>query len=399
METFQPPEGRRPIYQGVEGRRRYEGHYRRHRRRGWGILFLVLLLLVAAGAVYIERHKIHREADKLLHLGGTTTTTVATTTTTTAVAVATPPVGASLTSWQLPTPVASALALPGPPGELLVIGGKVATGSSGTGAFLISTRTGRLSLYANLASGVYDGAGADLGGEIYLFGGAGAGSTVQSFAAPVASAPSPISASSAGALPQPRAGGAAVLIGPRAYIVGGYHGATADAGVLATSNGSSFALVARLPVAVRDPAVTASGGEIYVFGGEALTPSAAGGPAHWAPVATIQRVDPQTRQASVVGHLPVPLTGATAANLDGALYVAGGHGPHGWNATIWGFTPSGARLGVAGHLPHAVSDAGYTTDAGVAWLVGGDSATGQPVSWVQSFRLTSARGAVPGPKP
>ena len=399
METYRPPEGRRPLYQGADGHRRYDGHHRRHRHRGWGILFLVLLVLVAGAAAYIERHKIHREADKLLHLGGTTTTSAPTTTTTTALSVATRPVTASLASWQLPTPISHALTLPGPTGDLLVVGGKIASGSSGTGVFLVDASTGHLSLYANLVSGVYDGAGVDLGGEVYLFGGAGAGSAVQSFSAPTAPTTSPVGASKAGVLPQARAGAAAVVVGPTAYIVGGYQGAAADGEVLSTSDGSSFALVAKLPVAVRDPAVTASGGEIYLFGGEALTAASAGTAAHWAPVSDIQRVNPATGQASLVGHLPVALTGATAANLNGAVYVAGGHGPAGWNATIWGFEPSGAHVLVAGHLPHAVAGAGYTTEAGVAWLVGGNSATGQPVGWVPSFRLTGASGQPPARKP
>jgi hypothetical protein len=101
----------------------------------------------------------------------------------------------------------------------------------------------------------------------------------------------------------------------------------------------------------------------------------------------------------VVGHLPVALTGAAAVNLDGVVYVTGGHGPAGFNATIWGFEPAGARLVAAGHLPHAVAGAGYTVARGVAWLVGGDSPTGQPAGWVQSFRLTRLPGRPPSRKP
>ncbi len=275
--------------------------------------------------------------------------------------------------------------LPGPPGELLVTGGEVASGSSGNGAYLVSSATGKLALYANLVAGVRDTAGAVLAGEVYLFGGAAQAptSTVQSFTAPIGQASQTVSASATGSLPATRAGDTAVLVGTTAYIVGGYDGPSADGQVLGTTDGATFAVVARLPVPVRDAAVSATGGQIYVFGG------AAPGPAGWGPVSDIQHVNPVTGKAAVVGHLPVPLEGAVAFNLSGRLYVAGGHGPAGWNPTVYGFQPATGKVVAAGHLPHAVSGAGATVVSGVAWLVGGDSAKGAPTGWVQTVRLTN----------
>jgi N-acetylneuraminic acid mutarotase len=372
------PKGPRPRYRAPASTHR--------RRHGHGVAIftlVVLLAAVAAGAVYVERHQI-----KKLIEGSPAARKVLPKTTPKKPHTTGPPlmlVSATVAPWQLPVPVTEALVLTGPPGELLVAGGEVASGSSGNGAFLVNTATGKLALYANLVAGVHDTAGAVLAGEVYLFGGAGPAptSTVQSFTAPIGQSSQTVSASATGSLPALRAGDAAVLIGATAYIVGGYDGPAADGQVLGTTDGASFAVVAKLPVPVRDAAVSATGGQIYVFGGAAV------GPSGWGPVAYIQHVDPATGKTALVGRLPTPLEGAVAFNLSGRLYVAGGHGPAGWNSTIYGFEPATGKLVAAGHLPHAVSGAGATVVSGVAWLLGGDSASGMPSGWVQTIRLTS----------
>lgn len=385
------PTGPRPRYRGDGGAHRRRSHH--------GVaLFLAVVVVAAAGiGAYVERHEIRREVERLEGKSAAPTTSPSTT-------VVKPKqaplaaVAASVEPWQLPTPIQGALVMPGPSGELLVTGGEVASGSAGNGAFLVSTSTGKLNLYANLVSGVYDTAGANLAGNEYVFGGLSGSpsatiSTVESFAAPgTGSAPGSVNATTSGALPAARAGEAAVTVGAAVYIVGGYDGPAPDQQVLATSDGTSYAVVAKLPVPVRDAAVTATGGQIYVFGGEAL----AGG--RWTPVADIQHVDPVTGKSAVVGHLPAPLEGGVAVNLAGRVYVAAGHGPAGFNSTIYGFAPATGELYAAGHLPHAVSDPGYTVKGGTAWLVGGNSAAGQPVGWIQTFHL-SAGHVIPVARP
>jgi hypothetical protein len=101
--------------------------------------------------------------------------------------------------------------------------------------------------------------------------------------------------------------------------VGGYDGTNPDPSVLATTDGHTFSSVARLPLPVRYPAVAATGGLVYVFGGEAITGTAAG-----RPVNTIQVVNPSRHDASVVGHMPVPLDAASAVTIGTRIYVAGG---------------------------------------------------------------------------
>ncbi len=113
----------------------------------------------------------------------------------------------------------------------------------------------------------------------------------------------------------PRADGAAVTIGGTAYIVGGYNGPSLDPGVLATTNGVSFKKVATLLVPVRYPAVVAFDGLIYIFGGE--TPVGR-------PVDIVQVVNPRAGTDKLLGHLPLPLSGAAAGVLDGVVYIAGG---------------------------------------------------------------------------
>jgi hypothetical protein len=364
--------------------------HRRKSHHALAVFAAVVVVVAAAAAVYEERHQIRK-----LFEGKTAAPTVPTTTARKAVKPVSPPaaVAVSVEPWQLPVPITEALVLPGPPGKLLVAGGLIASGSSGNGAFLVSTSDGKLSLYANLLAGLHDTAGTDLAGNEYVFGGLAGGpsATVESFAAPgTGTAAGTVNATATGTLPAARAGGSAVTIGATAYIVGGYDGPSADGQVLATSDGTSFAVVAKLPVPVRDAAVTAVGGQIYVFGGSA-PPSELAAPAggHWGPVADIQHVNPVTGKATVVGHLPTPLEGAVAVNLAGRVYVAGGHGPLGWSGTVYGFEPATGRVVVAGHLPHPVSGAGATVEGGVAWLVGGDSPSGAPVGWVQAFRLAA----------
>lgn len=315
-----------------------------------------------------------------------------------------PAVAAAIVPWhQLPVPIAETLVLPGPAGQLVVIGGKVSSGQSATGAFLINPASGSLHLVANLAQGVHAAAGAVLGLQDFVFGGsAGAGtspaatSVVQSFSTAATPAGHPSGATKAaaaavttGTMPAARAEGEAVTIGTTAYVVGGYDGAKgaakAEGAVLATSDGSTFSTVAHLRVPVRDPAVAALHGQIYVFGG-AKPSTAAPGVGGWVPIADIQQVDPVTGKATVVGRLPVALEGAAALNLAGHLYVAGGRGPLGTNRVIWGFEASSGRVVHSGQLAVGVSGAGAAAVAGKAWLVGG-TAAGHPVATVQVLQL------------
>jgi hypothetical protein len=68
----------------------------------------------------------------------------------------------------------------------------------------------------------------------------------------------------------------------------------------------------------RYPAIAAVGTKIYLFGG-----LVAGGEYNGTFSTTVQSFDVATRQAHVVGQLPVPLAHARAAVLDGQVLVFG----------------------------------------------------------------------------
>ena len=273
-------------------------------------------------------------------------------------------------------PVSREVAVAGSPGQLLVAGGLMASGAS--------------------ANAVY--------------------------AVPGPGVTRPATATSAGSLPAPRSDAAAVTIGSTTYLVGGYDGTRPDVPVLATTDGRAFTTVTALPVPVRYPAVAALSGQIYVFGGQAITGSQAG-----APVNVIQAVDPARRTAAVIGDLPAPLAGAAAMTVDGELFVAGGESPAAQRpapglgttqlgpgesgtgaraegsspsastvSTIWAFDPASRRLLAAGRLQVPASHAAAVVAGSAAWIIGGESG-GKLVSSVQMLRPDRAFGTAGAP--
>jgi N-acetylneuraminic acid mutarotase len=138
---------------------------------------------------------------------------------------------------------------------------------------------------------------------------------------------------------------------------------------------------------VRYPAVAALDGKIYVFGGEGV-----GGADNGMAVRDIQMVNPLTGSAQVVGLMPEPLEGASAATLAGYIFVAGGNDSSvdttntvSSTKTIWVFDLRTATMRRAGSLRIAVSNAGIAVIGNTAWLVGGEE-DGNPTSAVQMFR-------------
>ena len=217
--------------------------------------------------------------------------------------------------WSLAAPLSREVLLPGPgSGQLTILGGLAAGGSSAAGVYTLNTASGALTYSGSLTGPLHDASGAVVGGREMVFG----GGTVASSAA-VQTLPGTLGAASlSGTLPQARSDSASAVVGGTAYIVGGYDGASFDPTVLATTNGTSFTAVAKLPIPVRYPAVAALGGSIYVFGGQT---------ADGEPTASVQLIDPATHTARVVGALPEPVTGASAATLQGVMYVMGGRVP------------------------------------------------------------------------
>jgi len=277
-------------------------------------------------------------------------------------------------------------------GRLMVAGGLLADQTSSRLAFRVDPRTGQAIFTGHLAMPVHDAASATLAGRYLVFG----GGVAASYAA--VQQPSRRGGSVVGSLPAPRSDLAAVQVGRTAYLVGG-HGNSGDARtVLATRDGRHFTVVARLPVPVRYPAVAASGGILWIFGGLASS----------GPVSDVQRVDLASGAARVAARLPRPLTAAAAFVLDGTVYVAGGlttSGPasRAGSASSQVTTPAVLRFDetrrsftAVGALPVPVAHAAVAVTGTAAYLLGGVDGA-RTVGTVTRFTQVRAEKAVASP--
>jgi N-acetylneuraminic acid mutarotase len=293
--------------------------------------------------------------------------------------------------YQLPFTVSREVVVPAGR-DVLILGGLNAQSASTETATMLDPVTGATRADGHLASPVHDAAGAVLGGRSYVFGG-GSASTVRTVQAITAGG----AASAAGQLPGPRSDVSAVTAGSTAYLVGGYDGTSYDPGVLATTDGTHFRTVARLSIPVRYAAVAAAGTDIWVFGGETRS----------GPTSAIQQIDLTTGKTAVVGNLPSPVEGASAVNLGGRVFVAGGQtagspgdsggaGGPGRRATsrsVWSFDPVRGAVTSAGQLPVPAAYAGVAVAGGTAYLVGGSNGQ-RDVPTVTTLRMVPPSAAV-----
>jgi len=294
----------------------------------------------------------------------------------------TPSIEAGIEPWELSSAQSRQSVVANATG-MTVIGGVIPSGASLSTVSTIAPSGGAIAPAGTLADPVHDAGAATLGRNTYVFGGGSPDTvaTVQSVMAP-SIPPSPGGAGAVvGHLPQPRSDLAVATIPgdghapTTAYLVGGYDGTSYLPAVLATSDGTHFTTVARLPVPVRYPAVVADGGAIYAFGGQTASPGAQA-----AATSDIQKIDPTTGRAAVIGHLPQALYGAAAYVIDGAVYIAGGQAPGGITLTqITAFVPASGKVLQAGLLPQAVAFAGSATvgsgRGAIGYLVGGEVAS------------------------
>lgn len=336
-----------------------------------------------------------------------------------------PAAEAGLLPWHLAAPLSREVAVAGSRGHLIIFGGLTQGGASADGIYALSTRTGAAHQIGALRAPLHDAAAGLLGRRALVFGGGSSASvsTVQAFTLPgQGSGHAAGTTVITGSMPALRSDAAAVTIGATTYVIGGYNGTRADAPVLATTDGRKFTTIADLPVPVRYPAAAALGGQIFVFGGQAITGRHAG-----APLDTIQVVDPARHTAAVIGHLPQPLAGAAAMTVGHELFVAGGESrltrrpkpglgttqlgpgesstgtggdsgapPTSTVSTIWAFNPAAKRLLPAGHLQVPVSHAAVAVAGSTAWIIGGES-DGALVASVQMLRANRAFGAAGAP--
>jgi hypothetical protein len=246
----------------------------------------------------------------------------------------------------------------------LILGGLDSSSASASGVFLLDSGSGKLSEAGSLTGPLHDAAATMLGEQVLVFGGGTETSTdaVQALSAPGGIVQAGTNAEATGRLPSVRSDLSAVTIGKIAYVLGGYDGAKPIDSVLATTDGSSFTEVAKLPAPGRYLAVATLGGRIYAFGGETASGSASN---------AIQEVDPKAGTAQVVGHLPTAVAHASAVVLAGNIYVLGGEAGGSPTAQIWRFEPGKKSVSAAGRLPQPISGGGATAIGSAAYLIGG----------------------------
>ena len=286
--------------------------------------------------------------------------------------------------WHLPRPLSREVVVPGQPGHFVILGGLTSGDVSTADVYDVRTANGAARAIGTLTTPLHDAAVGMSGGKALVLGGGTPTETakVQSF--PLGGGQGKVT----GSLPEPRSDSHAVTIGGTTYVTGGFSGSKPDSEVLATTDGRSFTPVASLPVPVRYAATTVADGQILLFGGESVH-----GPDAGPPVSVIQAVDPVRRTARVIGTLPEPLEGASAATVNGEVLVAGGD----TNRTrtdprIWAYDPARHRLLSAGKLQVPVSYGAITVTGSTAWLVGGEKPGGAPVSDVQMLRPSRVFG-------
>jgi hypothetical protein len=168
-----------------------------------------------------------------------------------------------------------------------------------------------------------------------------------------------------GHLPQPRSDIVAATVDGRVIVLGGYNGLrAAEPDILSSSNGHRWKTIGRLPVPVRYPASVLSDGTIWLFGGEirGVMQNA------------IQRINPTTGDAQVVGRLPTRLGHAAAIPLRHRILIAGGRtAADKVTSRMWWFDPRTHSVRTAGRLHHPLADSAVAQSGDDFYLIGGET--------------------------
>jgi hypothetical protein len=273
--------------------------------------------------------------------------------------------------YRLPAPVEREVAV-SHNGAVIIAGGLNAGSQSTNGVFRLSPSTGVLRSLGTVPEAFHDAAGAILGNGLFVFGGGAAHSsaTVQRF--DLGSHTGRV----VGTLPRPLSDIASASTSNGTYLVGGYDDHVPRAEIYRTTDGSHFALVARLPVGLRYPAVAAVGTSVVIAGG-----TSASGPSD-----RVYVLDTSNGKLSLLGRLPSPVAHAQAATLGQSVYVAGGIGTSGMvSGSVVKIEPGSGRIvRVGGAVP--VSDAATVELAGSALVIGGANGAG-PTAAIRRLRV------------
>jgi hypothetical protein len=240
----------------------------------------------------------------------------------------------------------------------VVAGGLVGGDSSTARASQIDLRHGRAKALPGLPVPVHDTAGALLSRPLVIGGGnAAEQSAVQEWDGSRWRV--------VGHLPGPRSDLVAASVAGRLVVAGGYDGTRpAESQVLGTSDGRSWQVIGSLPDPVRYPAAAVARGALWLFGGETSG----------AMQTAIQRIDPTTGRARVVGRLPRPLGHAAALAFGRRILIAGGRvDAHTITDRLWWFDLDTSAVTPAGRLPGPLSDSAVARCADGYYLLGGET--------------------------
>ncbi len=262
--------------------------------------------------------------------------------------------------WTLPVASGRQAVVPVGKHTVVLAGGLVAGDQSTDEALRIDLATGRITRLQSLDVPVHDVAGGLVGGVPAVVGGGNA--TEQDVVQLLTDSAWHV----AGHLPTTRSDLSVVQRGARAYVIGGYDGASVPTTVLRLAADGSTAPAGRLVHGVRYAATARIGHTAYVFGGEVLG----------AELDAVQAVDLATGRTHLVAKLPVPLGHAMAATVGSRILLVGGRvSPDQQTAAMWWFDPATGRFTRAGVLPRPLSDAAVAVYGHRVWLLGGEDPT------------------------
>jgi N-acetylneuraminic acid mutarotase len=169
----------------------------------------------------------------------------------------------------------------------------------------------------------------------------------------------------AGSFVEPLAGAGYAQAGGAMYLVGGWTGELYATAVLRFTLPSTATVVARLPVATRDPAVVLRGGTLYVAGGRTETGLSD----------TVYAVDLAGGTVSVLGRLPRAVAGGSLVAAGGKLYLLGGKDDAGPVKSIVAIDPGSGRIEPAGTMPRPLAGAAAVRVGEATLLIGGTRPT------------------------
>ena len=265
-------------------------------------------------------------------------------------------------------------------GHILIAGGLDSAGQSAAGVFVLDLAGGRTRSLGALPVAFHDGAGAMIGGRLYVFGGGVSTSSdaVQLFD------PHTGRGEIVARLPRPLSDLAAAQLGSTTYLVGGFDGTSPRREILATRDGRHFMLAARLPVGLRYAAVATAGGMLLIAGGQTETGLSR----------AVYAFDPATRHVRLITSHTAPVAHAAALAAGHMLYIVGGTNGAG--------APTGtiAAVDLEAHTSHRLggtirprADAAVAQLGGTTFLIGGRQTRALPTAL--ELRAGLARPARP----